>query len=83
MEAAEWVYLNGEVVARDRATISPLDRGFLYGDGFFETTRIVAGVPLLLGRHLERLAYSCLAARISGISYVMEADKEEAARILG
>jgi len=66
MNGAERVYLNGELTARGEAAISPLDRGFLYGDGFFETTRIVTGVPLLLGRHLERLASSCSEAGISG-----------------
>ncbi|MGD2173919.1 MAG: aminotransferase class IV [Candidatus Brocadiaceae bacterium] len=54
-----YVYLNGEIVGRQQAAVSPFDRGFLYGDGFFETTRIIAGAPLLLARHLERLACSC------------------------
>ncbi len=53
------VYLNGRLVPREEARVSPFDRGFLYGDGFFETTRISAGVALLLERHLERLANSC------------------------
>ena len=59
MSSAENVYLNGRIVPAREACVSPLDRGFLYGDGFFETTRIVAGRPLLLSRHLERLAASC------------------------
>jgi branched-subunit amino acid aminotransferase/4-amino-4-deoxychorismate lyase len=57
-----FVYLNGNVIGRDEARVSPFDRGFLYGDGFFETTRIVAGAPLLLDRHLRRLRDSCCAA---------------------
>jgi branched-subunit amino acid aminotransferase/4-amino-4-deoxychorismate lyase len=56
------VYLNGRLVARDEARISPLDRGFLYGDGFFETTRIAGGAALFLKRHLDRLAASCREA---------------------
>ncbi len=55
----QWVYLDGRMVERDAARISPFDRGFLYGDGFFETTRILGGRPLLLERHLDRLASSC------------------------
>ena len=57
--APGWVYLNGRIVRRDEARVSPFDRGFLYGDGFFETTRIIKGVPLFLDRHLARVASSC------------------------
>lgn len=39
---------------RDNITIS--DRGLAYGDGVFETIRIHAHKPVLLDRHLERLA---------------------------
>jgi len=53
------VYLNGSLVPRNEARVSALDRGFLYGDGFFETTRVVAGRALLLGRHVDRLNRSC------------------------
>ncbi|MFO8006372.1 MAG: aminotransferase class IV [Candidatus Brocadiia bacterium] len=60
------VYLNGRLVPREQARISPFDRGFLYGDGFFETTRICAGAPLFLERHLERLANSCRETGFGG-----------------
>lgn len=59
MTSADRVYLNGELVPRHAARISPFDRGFLYGDGFFETTRVEAGVPVFLDRHLRRMAASC------------------------
>ena len=55
------VYLNGSLVARADARVSPFDRGFLYGDGLFETARIVAGLPFRLGKHLERLNASAAA----------------------
>jgi len=55
----EWVYLNGEVVRRSEAAISPMDRGFLYGDGFFETLRIEQGRTFRLAEHIERLNMSC------------------------
>lgn len=35
--------------------ISPLDRGFLYGDGVFETVRCYEAEPAFVGRHAERL----------------------------
>ena len=36
-----------------------MDRGFLYGDGFFETILAVDGKPEYLSEHLERLDRSC------------------------
>ena len=55
----DWVYLNGSTLRRSEAKISPMDRGFLYGDGFFETVRIVRGGPFLFDRHLDRMNRSC------------------------
>ncbi|MHC4788567.1 MAG: aminotransferase class IV [Planctomycetota bacterium] len=72
MNVGDRVYLNGRLIARDAALISAFDRGFLYGDGFFETTRIHQGVPLLLARHLRRLADSCRETGFGG-----ELDLEE------
>ncbi len=57
------VYLNGSILPRAEAKISALDRGFLYGDGFFETMRIVCGRPFRLARHLERMNISCQQTR--------------------
>lgn len=54
-----WVYLNDRIVQAERARISVFDRGFLYGDGVFETVRIHNGRPVWLDRHLTRLADSC------------------------
>ncbi|MCL5046070.1 MAG: aminotransferase class IV [Actinobacteria bacterium] len=53
---AELVYVNGSFLSRDEARVSAADRGFLYGDGLFETMRVGAGRPLHLDEHLERLA---------------------------
>ena len=43
-----WVYLNDGIVNKDEARISVFDRGFLYGDGVFETVRIYEGYPVWL-----------------------------------
>ncbi|MBC8245647.1 MAG: aminodeoxychorismate lyase [Verrucomicrobia bacterium] len=40
----------------DEAQVSASDRGFLYGDGLFETIRIHAGRPFLWGWHMMRFA---------------------------
>ncbi len=57
-ELAGRVWLNGRIVPAARARISALDRGFLYGDGLFETIRCYQGVPLLLNEHLQRMSRS-------------------------
>ncbi len=51
----EVVYLNGRLVPRSKACISPYDQGFLYGYGLFETMRAYSGSIFLINRHLERL----------------------------
>ena len=51
------VFLNGEWIPEKEAQVSAFDRGFLYGDGVFETIRIYQGHPFLLERHLGRLAH--------------------------
>jgi D-alanine transaminase len=52
------VYLNGEYVARERATVSVDDRGFLFGDGVYEVTRALDGRLADHARHARRLARS-------------------------
>jgi branched-chain amino acid aminotransferase len=49
------VWLNGDLVEGGAARIDPSDRGFLLGDGLFETMRASGGVVPLLSRHLARL----------------------------
>ena len=46
---------NGEILDWDEVRLFPQNRGFRYGDGFFETVAIINGVPRLLDRHLIRL----------------------------
>lgn len=50
-----YLYVNGEIVHREEARISPFDHGFMYGLGAFETFRTYNGHPFLLDDHLARL----------------------------
>ena len=67
---AEIVYLNGSLMPRSRARISPFDHGFLYGYGLFETMRAYYGSIFLLERHITRLMNSAeligLGSRFDG-----------------
>jgi len=44
--------------------ISIHDRGFQYGDGCFETIRVLANKPILWSSHLNRLKKACVALRL-------------------
>jgi branched-subunit amino acid aminotransferase/4-amino-4-deoxychorismate lyase len=49
------VFLNGNFLPEAEAVIPINDRGFLLGDGLFETLRVVNGRPFRMAQHLERL----------------------------
>ena len=49
------VYLNGEYMPAEQATISPLDRGFLFGDGIYDVTPSYGGRMVGLQLHMERM----------------------------
>ena len=49
------VFLNGKFVPEEQALVSVFDRGFLYGDGLFETIGVFNRVPFRWHQHLERL----------------------------
>ncbi len=70
------VYLNGTLMPAQEATISPLDRGFLYGYGLFETMRSYNGRVFRLDRHLARLRRS--AAMLALASELEAYDLEQA-----
>lgn len=54
----ETVYLNGEFVPRDRAAISPDDRGFLFADSVYEVARWYGGYFFDMESHASRLKRS-------------------------
>jgi branched-chain amino acid aminotransferase len=57
-------YVNDRLVPREEATVSVLDRGFIYGDGIFETLCIHHGMVFRILQHLKRLAESASIVRI-------------------
>ena len=57
-------YLNGEYLPLAQARISPLDRGFLFGDAVYEVLPVYDARPFRLRRHLERLDRSLAGIRM-------------------
>ncbi|MEW6087238.1 MAG: aminotransferase class IV [bacterium] len=54
-----FININGKFYKEKDAKISVLDRGFLYGDGVFETMRVYKGRIFTLEKHLDRFKNSC------------------------
>jgi branched-subunit amino acid aminotransferase/4-amino-4-deoxychorismate lyase len=59
------VYSRGRFRSGARARIPALDRGFLFGDGVFETVRTYGRRPFRLSAHLARLRRSAGAVRLA------------------
>ncbi len=49
------VYLNGEYMPMSEAKISPMDRGFLFGDGIYEVVPSYDGKLVGFGPHMDRM----------------------------
>jgi D-alanine transaminase len=58
-------YLNGEFLPIEQAAISPLDRGFLFGDAVYEVIPVHNSEPSLLDAHLGRLERNLSEIRIA------------------
>ncbi len=59
-----YIFLNGRIIPVTEGSISTEDRGFLYGDGIFETLRSYHGEPFKLAEHLERMSSSAEKLKI-------------------
>ena len=68
------------------ASISPLDRGFAYGDGIFRTIKMVGGSPECWPQHYQKLVADCAVINIvcpsaeilmSDLSLLFSADVSE------
>src|SRR6516162_6727398 len=59
--------LHGKIMPLEEVTISPLDRGFLFGDAVYEVLRVYDGKPWLEEEHFGRFARSLEEIRIRGV----------------
>jgi D-alanine transaminase len=58
-------WFNGNFLPLAEVRVSPLDRGFLFGDGVYEVIPAYAGNLFRLPAHLRRLQYSLDAIRLA------------------
>jgi branched-chain amino acid aminotransferase len=78
-------WVDGELLAPGEAALRADDHAVVVGDGVFETTKVIDGVPFALSRHLRRLERSALGLGIgepsegrirSAIDAVLDADRD-------
>ena len=58
-------FLDGEFLPLEEARISPLDRGFLFGDGIYEVVPSYAGKMIGFAPHMERMRNGLAAVGIN------------------
>ncbi|MBT3880476.1 MAG: aminodeoxychorismate lyase [Candidatus Scalindua sp.] len=61
----KFIFLNDKIIPETEGNVSTNDRGFLYGDGIYETLRSYKGKPFKLAEHLERMRHSAKQLKIS------------------
>jgi len=61
------VYLNGQFVPISQASVSVLDRGFIFGDGIYDVIPVYQRKLFRPQQHLDRLARSLAAVEIDNI----------------
>ena len=59
------VYLNGSFIPKESASVSVMDRGFLFADGVYEVIPVYSGKMFRLEEHLDRLQRSLDAIRLN------------------
>ncbi|WP_158745324.1 aminotransferase class IV [Acidisphaera sp. L21] len=67
--ASVLIWLNGQLVPRDKAVVSVFDGGYIAGDGVWEGMRLHNGRLLFIDEHLDRL---CLGARAIDLNMGMD-----------
>ncbi|MFM7637871.1 MAG: aminotransferase class IV [Crocinitomicaceae bacterium] len=64
-----YVNNNGTILPADAPTIHPGNRGHLYGDGVFESIRVIDGKPLNMENHIKRLLEGAKAIKMRTPSF--------------
>jgi len=70
MSATDFLFLDGHLIRQDKANLSVNNRSFRYGDGCFETIRVVNGQIKLAPLHFERLFTSIDALKFNKPSFM-------------
>src|SRR4051794_29237155 len=63
-----YINFNGEILPEDSILLTIANRGFKYGDGLFESMRLMKGKLQFAELHAERLQRGIKALKIDGYS---------------
>ena len=66
------IYLNGQFIPQEKAMVSIMDRGFLFGDGIYEVVPVFKGKFFQCDAHLARLDRSLNAIQIKNPHTITE-----------
>ena len=69
MAGTNFLFYNGKITRSGAPLISPDNRSFRYGDGFFETLKLVNGKIRLANDHMERLFSSLVTLQFKPPAY--------------
>lgn len=64
-KADQYIIHNGELHDVTQSGLNPKNRGFLFGDGLFESIKIINGQPLFVSVHFSRLSEGVKALKIN------------------
>lgn len=68
----QYVNNNGTILPTDQPTIYTGNRGYLYGDGVFESIRVIGGKPVNVQNHIKRLIEGAIRLKMRPPSYYDE-----------
>lgn len=64
-DSEKFIIHNGELLDVSQSGLSPHNRAFLFGDGLFESIKVINGKPLFVKVHFTRLAEGMKSLKIS------------------
>lgn len=79
---SQYLHYNGHIIPATEWKLSPDNRSFRYGDGFFETMKVVKGNIVLKDLHFERLFSSLERLKFTKPAYFTPLYLQEAIRAL-
>ncbi len=74
-------FLNGDYLPLQEARISPLDRGFLFGDGIYEVVPVHGGRPIGFSLHYNRMREGLSAVEID-LDWSLERWREVCSKLI-
>lgn len=72
-----YVNSNGVILSNDNPTIHAANRSHLYGDGVFESIRILNGRPINVNHHIQRMLEGAMAIKMRPSVFYTQAFFEE------